>query len=307
MGGFDPDQVLEAVGEVLGDAGRGRRGCAPGALGWDRRAGSASCAARRAGSSTRREQRGARRGAQSSPGRRAAWCARRRTRPPTPSPVRSRSASRHTTSLLRTARSTSVPADGESGIDAHAEAGARLDEPLEQLGRFDRLGDHRDRVALEREPRAGEVPVAEVRQREHRAAALGHAGRDVLDAGALEVVVDPLAARSVGQPEQLVEVAAVRVERRGDGPAQRRRRRTRVRGRAAGCAPPGGDGRAMTASPRACARPRAAGSPTAGGHERARSRRRRGTRSTAVRFGRIRATRAVAGRVSDDATRNRTR
>src|SRR5262249_4999324 len=86
---------------------------------------------------------------------------------------------------------------------AHPEVWSRLDEPLEQLRWFHGLGDDGDRVPASPEPRAGEVPVAEVREREHDAVAGRQRGIEVLDATYVDVLVDPRLRRS-GESEQLV-------------------------------------------------------------------------------------------------------
>ena len=155
----------------------------------------------------------------------------------TPSPVRSRSQRRHTTWLARSARRASAPAVGDERDHAHPEPAPRLDEPFEELRWLDRFGDDRDGVALTGQPRPGEVPVAEVRQREHEAVACRDGGldvghpRDVRRARRSTTSACP----GVGTARR----SSARRNRRwrrphGAAPA----RRTPARRRAAGCAPP---------------------------------------------------------------------
>src|SRR5205814_2786334 len=79
------------------------------------------------------------------------------------------------------------PEHGGAGLravrhDGEAELAAELDEPLEQLGRLERLHHHRRREAGGGEPGAAEVPAAEVGQG-HDHALAGHvAVLDVADA-----------------------------------------------------------------------------------------------------------------------------
>ena len=152
-----------------------------------------------------------------------------------------------------------------------------------------------------REPRAGEVPVAEVRQREHRALARRPRRPTTCSTPVQwKCVVDPLG-RERRESEQLVEVAPVRVERGGDGPAQR------------GAAEVGPVdppqvalhlARDARSSPRRELRdPRAAGVADDRRAPGARPGRRRGTRSTTSAAGRI--DNAGRGAVSDDARRSR--
>jgi hypothetical protein len=75
---------------------------------------------------------------------------------------------------------------------AHPDVRPGLHEPVEQLWWVDQLGDHRDLVPLQREPRARQVPVAEVGQRQDRAVPLGDGVCDLLDSVALEMSADPL-------------------------------------------------------------------------------------------------------------------
>ena len=102
--------------------------------------------------------------------------------------------------------------------DGHAECPPDPREPLEQLRRLDRLDDDRGRDALGRQPRAGEVPAADVREREDHASPVLEAGGDVVEPLDVELERAP---RVVGEAEQLEPIAAVRTERLGDRLAQR--------------------------------------------------------------------------------------
>ena len=101
--------------------------------------------------------------------------------------------------------------------DVHPEAAPRLDEPVEQFGRLDRFGHDDRRVAAGREPGAGVVVVAEVRQSHDRAAAGPIRGLDVLEALTLEVGLDRRRGL-VLEPEELVPVPPVVVEHRAHRP-----------------------------------------------------------------------------------------
>ena len=68
------------------------------------------------------------------------------------------------------------------GDDLHAQLGAQLGEPVEQLRRVDALDDDRHRIADVGEPASRPLPPAEVRQGEDDAAPRLACGRDVLEA-----------------------------------------------------------------------------------------------------------------------------
>ena len=164
-------------------------------------------------------------------------------------------------------RSTSAPADGESGTTRiprrracstnHSKSSGGSTGSATTVTVYPWSASHAP--AKSQLPRCGSASTAP--------RPVGHAGVMCSIPAHSKWSRDPRAART-REPEQLVEVAAVGVERRGDGAAQRRRRRSRVRAHAAGCARPDDDVRAMNAGA-TCARPRASGSPTGAGTTRA--------------------------------------
>jgi hypothetical protein len=101
--------------------------------------------------------------------------------------------------------------------DVHPEAAPRLDEPVEQVGRLDRFGHDDRRIAAGREPGAGIVVVAEVRQGDDRPATGPVRGLDVLEALTVEVGLDRRRGL-VLEPEELVPVPPVVVEHRAHRP-----------------------------------------------------------------------------------------
>ena len=105
--------------------------------------------------------------------------------------------------------------------DLHAHGRAYLDEPLEELGRLDRLDDDEQALTLHlRRPRARVLPTAEMGQREDHAVTGREPRLDVLVALDLEARVE-IATRLVRQPEHLEPVAGVRIEGAGDGRPER--------------------------------------------------------------------------------------
>ena len=66
------------------------------------------------------------------------------------------------------------------GHHGHAEAGAEVGEPVEQLGRLDPFDDDRDRVPAVGHPSPGPLPAAEVRQGDDDTLALREAVDDVI-------------------------------------------------------------------------------------------------------------------------------
>ena len=82
--------------------------------------------------------------------------------------------------LSRSARSTVRRDVGADRHDLEPDRLALAGEPLEQLGRLERLDDREHVVALRGHPRRGPLPAAEVRQREDHALARGERVGDVL-------------------------------------------------------------------------------------------------------------------------------
>ena len=101
----------------------------------------------------------------------------------------------------------------------HAEIRAKVDEPVEQLGRLDLLDDDGDLVALVDDPPSRPLPAAEMWQHQDHTVALVERFDDVLIAVDVETPLDR-GDRQVGQPETLEPVAGVGIERLLHRPAQ---------------------------------------------------------------------------------------
>jgi hypothetical protein len=102
----------------------------------------------------------------------------------TSTPLRSmsRSHSRHTISLSLERLQHRLPAAGPSGTTVMPEVLAQIGEPLEQLGRLERLDHHGHLVPLVGHPPAGPLPATQVRQGEdHPVAQRSSAGGDVVE------------------------------------------------------------------------------------------------------------------------------
>ena len=105
------------------------------------------------------------------------------------------------------------PASGPSGTTFMPSDSRNVDEPLEQLGRLERLDHDGDRWPLIGEPAAGPLPAAEVGQGEDHALARRRARRRCARSPSTAKPPSTSAADSAGQPEALDPVAGVGVER----------------------------------------------------------------------------------------------
>ena len=89
----------------------------------------------------------------------AAWCCSPKNSTSMPSPARSRSRQQaHDPVVAQRAAAPRRRPPGPSGTTSMPRRAPGVGEPLEQLGRLDRLDHDRGRVALHRQPRAGVVP-----------------------------------------------------------------------------------------------------------------------------------------------------
>ncbi len=100
--------------------------------------------------------------------------------------------------------------------DLHADGPAGRDEPLEELGRFDGLRHDRHSHTAPGEPRPRDIPVPEVRERQHDAPSPGDGRIEMLAPAHSEALLE-LGATARPEPEHLVPVARVVREHRRRG------------------------------------------------------------------------------------------